>query len=128
MDTNEYYQINIIRKSEAFIQKRNYGIDLLKILAMINIINLHINLSSKYFRLKSINPKYKQIYRLEAFSYWPVDAFGLISGIIGYKKYKFSNLIFLYFQYHFYSVFLSLYSYYRTNLILLFSRLRKMMA
>ena len=110
MKIKEYYKINIIKKSVTFKEQRNYGIDLLKIIAMVNIINLHINQHSKLLNLHPSHSKFRQVYRLEAFSFWPVDAFGLISGIIGYKKYKFSNLIFLYFQYFFHSVFLSLYS------------------
>ena len=90
---------------------RNYGIDLLKILSMINIINLHINLFSPLLNLKPNHPKYKQIYRLEAFSFWAVDAFGIISGIISYERYKFSNIIYIWFEYFFYSVTLSIYFY-----------------
>ena len=65
---------------------RIYGIDLLKIISMINIINLHINSKSKLLMVNPDNPKFKHIYRLEVFSYWPVNAFGLISGIVGFKK------------------------------------------
>ena len=124
MKEKEFYQININKKSKTFIPVRNYGIDLLKIIAMINIINLHINLRGNYLSLNSMHPKYKQIYRLEAFSFWPVDAFGLISGIVGFKKYKFSNLIFLYCEYYFYSVISFFYLYFKslTSLKLVFYR------
>jgi len=88
--------------------KRIYGIDLLKIFAMINIINLHINRNSKLLKINPDNSKFKQIYRLEVFSFWPVNAFGLISGIIGFRKYKFSNLIYFYFENIFYSIFFSI--------------------
>ena len=106
------------------LPERNYGIDLLKIIAMINIINLHINLRLSFLKLNAKDPKYKQVYRLEVFSYWPVDAFGLISGIVGFKKYKFSNLIFLYFQYYFYSIISGFYLYYKSliNLEIIFHR------
>ena len=97
---------NLINKKQ-----RNYGIDLLRIFSMINIINLHIN---RYSYLLSIfdfsSPKYKHIWRLEIFSYPAVDNFGLISGIVGYKKYKFSNLIYLWIKSSFYSIFLTIYS------------------
>ena len=89
--------------------KRNYGIDLLKIISMINIINLHINNHTNHLKLKPEHPKYKQVYRLESFSFWPVDTFGLISGIIGYKKFKLINILYIWFEYWFYSIFLSLY-------------------
>ena len=110
----EIYQINLIKKSITPQTVRNYGIDLLKILAMINIINLHINMKLLNLNINSLNPKYKQVYLIEVFSFWPVDAFGLLSGIVGYKKYKLSNLIFLYLQYFFYSVMLSFYFYFKS--------------
>ena len=46
---------------------------------------------------------------METTSYWAVNAFGLISGIVGYKKYKFSNLIYIWIQSSFHSFFFSLY-------------------
>ena len=48
---------------------RNYGIDLLRIFSMINIINLHINLFSRQLVLEFSSPKFKAIWRLEVFSY-----------------------------------------------------------
>ena len=101
----------MINKKEKVI-KRNYGIDLLRIISMINIINLHINLFSGQLSLKFNSPKYKQILRLQAFSCWSVNGFGLISGIVGYKRYKFSNLMYIWFLVSFYSVSISLYLYF----------------
>lgn len=89
--------------------KRNYGIDLLRIISMINIINLHLNLFSGQLSLKYKSPKYFNIWRLEVFSYWAVDCFGLISGIVGYKRHKFSNLIYLWILVCFYSTIISFY-------------------
>ena len=106
-----------INKENDFKTKnsiRNIGIDLLKLIAMINIINLHINLFTPYLKTNQNHPKYKQVYRLETFSYWPVDAFGLISGIVGFKKYKFVNVIYIWFIYCFYSVFFTLYLSYKS--------------
>ena len=105
---------NELKETKHSELSRNYGIDLLKILSMINIINLHINLYSPFLNLKPDHPKYKQIYRLEAFSFWAVDAFGIISGIITYKRYKFSNMIYLWFEYFFYSVIMSIYFYFKS--------------
>ena len=95
--------INEIQKT-IYKEKRNYGIDLLRIFSMINIINLHINLKARLLTLNSNNNKFKNIWRLETFSYFSVDCFGLISGIVGFNKYKFSNLIYLWFISSFYSV------------------------
>ena len=100
--------INVIKKTTDK-QRRNYGIDLLRIISMINIINLHINLKTGIMGLKAINLKYKTIWRLEIFSYNAVDCFGLISGIVGFNKYKFSNLIYLWFISAFYSVTINAY-------------------
>ena len=83
--------------------RRNYGIDLLRIFSMINIINLHINLRTGILESNSII-KYKNIWRLETFSYCAVDCFGLISGVVSYNRYKFSNLIHLWFITIFYSI------------------------
>ena len=97
-------------------ETRKYGLDLLKIISMINIINLHINLFLPYSKIKIKSLKFKPIYRLEAFSYWPVNAFGLISGIVGYKKYKFLNMIYLWFIAVFYSLFFSIILYYKSKI------------
>jgi hypothetical protein len=78
---------------------------------MINIIILHINLFGKQLNLNINNPKYKSIWLLETLAYWGVNGFGIISGIVGYKRYKFSNLIYIWIQYCFYSVLISLYLY-----------------
>lgn len=93
-------------------KQRNYGIDLLRIFSMINVINLHINRKAGIFRLNSNNIKFKNMWRLETFSYFAVNCFGLISGIVGFNKYKFSNLIYLWFISTFYSLSNQLYLYF----------------
>ena len=90
-------------------KERNYGIDLLRIFSMINIINMHINFFSRLLLLNISSPKYKAIWNLELFSYPGVNCFGLISGIVGYTKYKFSNLIYLWLTVCFYSLSISCY-------------------
>ena len=108
------YNKNEFSHSNNQVFNRNYGLDLLKIFAMINIIILHINNSFLNLRVNKNNSKYKNIYLLEVFSFWPVNAFGLISGIVGYKKFKFMNILYIWFEYLFYSVFFSLYLYYKS--------------
>ena len=51
--------------------------------------------------------KYNIAWSLFCFNQWHVDAFGLISGIVGYKKFRYSNLIYLWFCVFFYSVSIS---------------------
>lgn len=77
---------------------------MLRIFSMINIFNLHINLYSGLLSTKQNSQKFIQIWRLETFSFFGVDCFGLISGIVGYKRYNFSNLIYLWVLAFFYSV------------------------
>lgn len=89
-------------------RKRNYGIDLFKILATVNIVILHINLQSGLIKKKSNSSIFKKIWLLEIFAYWGVNGFGLISGFIGYKKYKYSNLIYIWIEVFFYSILLSI--------------------
>ena len=107
-EKSDFYKIN---KNKIDLKKngRNYGIDLLRIFSMINIINLHINIFSRILFLKISSPKFKTIWRLEVFCYPAINCFGLISGIVGYKKYKFSNLIYLWLTVFFYSISISLY-------------------
>ena len=104
MKKNEFKKIiNPLNK------KRNYGIDILRFISMINIINLHINGFSNMLKaLKYDEPQYKPIWRLQAASRWAVNGFGLISGIVGYKRYKFANLIFIWITVLFYSIIISL--------------------
>lgn len=91
--------------------ERNYGIDLLRIFAMINIIVLHINKASNELKYNYYSPRFKSLWLSETMSFWGVNGFGMISGIVGYKKYRFSNLFFLWIQTFFYSITLSLYDY-----------------
>ena len=97
---------------------RNYGIDLLRIFSMINIIVLHINLFSKELNYNFNSPRFQKIWLSETMAYWGVNGFGIISGIVGYKRYKFSNLIFIWIQTFFYSTTISLYNYvkYKTEI------------
>ena len=113
-DVVAIYNKNNFSKSDNHLLNRNYGLDLLKIFAMINIINLHINNSFLNLRVNKNNSKYKQIYLLEVFSFWPVNAFGIISGIVGFKKFKFMNIIYIWFEYLFYSIIFSIYLYFKS--------------
>ena len=101
---------NKIKENEK-ISKRNYGIDLLRILSMINIINLHFNSCSNLLLLKPNSFKFEGVWLSEIFSYCAVNCFGLISGIVGYRNYNFSNLIYLWTLLFFYSVIFSTYLY-----------------
>lgn len=109
---------NFLYENKSLNQlKRNYGLDLLRIFSMINIINLHINICSSLLNLKSNSLKFKGVWCLEIFSYSSVNCFGLISGFVGYKQYNFANLIYLWVILCFYSVFGSFYLYLKNKII-----------
>ena len=105
---------NVFMKVER--SRRSYGLDFVEILAMINIVNLHINNKIYFSKLNPKNLKFKQLYRFEAFSYWSVNAFDLISGIVGYKKDKLVNIIYIWYIYNFYSIFFSIHLYYKSKI------------
>ena len=83
------------------IKIRLPGIDLVRILAMYGILIHHLivfgNLKKKY-------KKYPEIYLINILTVWHVSSFALISGIIGYKTNKYSNLLYLWLSVLFYSV------------------------
>ena len=106
--------VHDITKKENKI--RNYGIDLLRIIAMISIIILHINSHSKNLYLSIKDPRYKSAWRLETMGYWGVNGFGLISGIVGYKSYHFANIMFIWAQSSFYSEIFTIYIYYKRKI------------
>ena len=82
------------------IKIRNPGIDLVRMLAMYAIIIHHFiffgDLNNKY-------RKYPEIRLINILTFWHVSSFALISGIVGYKSHKYSNLLYLWLQVYFYS-------------------------
>ena len=108
IEKNYLKENNHLFKESYSNKKRNYGIDLFRILATIKIIILHFNLHGKLFNINHSSHKYKEIWCLEILSYWGVNGFGLISGFVGYKKHKFSNLLYIWIEVFFYSIFISL--------------------
>ena len=84
---------------------KNYGIDLLRIVAMNSILIHHLiyHIVFKDGRYKT--PRNSSIiWILHYFNQWHVDAFCLISGVVGYKKCRYSKL----FYYWFYAFFILL--------------------
>jgi len=90
-----------IMKKEIVIKGRNAGIDLLRILGMIDIVIFHIlidsNICTKYNKFR------KELNLLNVFTKWHISIFGLISGVVGYKTCKYSNLLYLWLIVFFYS-------------------------
>ena len=94
----------ILNNIKSIENKRNYGIDLLKIISTISVIILHINKYSQLIKLPPYTSKYKKSWYLEIFFYWGVNGFGLISGFVSYKRFKFSNIIYIWIEVFFYSI------------------------
>ena len=101
---NKNYRTSVINKIKNNDNKRkirNPGIDLVRILSMYAIIIHHIlyfgNLFIKY-------NKYKELVLMNISCFWHVNSYALISGYIGYKSHKYSNLLFLWICVLFYSL------------------------
>ena len=96
---NSIKKINLKQKEK--LNERNLGIDLIRILGMYAIVIdhfiIHGKLLEKYKNHKNL------LYLLLTFCFWHVNSFGIISGMVGYKKYKYSNLFYLWICVIFYS-------------------------
>ena len=88
-------------------KKRNPGIDLVRLIGMFIIILNHLlyfgDAYKKFFKYK------RQLKSFQIFIDWHNNGFALISGIVGYKTNKYSNLLYLWLIVHFYSVGVHLY-------------------
>ena len=82
-------------------KERNTGIDLVRLIGMILIIFNHAmfygGAIAKYMEHR------QKLFRIYTFIFWHNDAYALISGIVGYKATKYSNLIYLWLIVLFYS-------------------------
>ena len=91
---------NLLKSFQQNKNLRNPNIDLIRISSMISIILNHLvyhgGAPNKY--------KYKEIYILTIPGIWHVGSFGAISGIVGTKTHKFSNLFYLWIVVMFYSI------------------------
>ena len=100
-DINKNNQ-NDISSNQKIIKERNAGVDLLRIITMIGIIYFHI-----LFQGKAMDKyrKYRdKINNSNTYVFFHNNGYGLISGIIGYKSTKYSNLLYLWLCVVFYSV------------------------
>ena len=100
-DINKNNQ-NEISSNQKIIKERNAGVDLLRIITMIGIIYFHI-----LFQGKAMDKyrKYRdKINNSNTYVFFHNNGYGLISGIIGYKSTKYSNLLYLWLCVVFYSV------------------------
>ena len=92
-------QIGITQK---IIKKRNSGVDLIRIVTMIGIVYTHLLHQGK--GLSKYNRYKKKLMCSYTYVFWHNNAFALLSGIVGYKSTKYSNLLYLWLYVVFYSV------------------------
>ena len=97
-----------ISSNQKIIKKRNAGIDLLRIVTMIGIIYSHVIQQGK--GLNKYNQYRDKINYVYTYFFFHNNAYALISGVIGYKSSKYSNLLYLWLIVVFYS--LGIYYYY----------------
>lgn len=91
--------------------KRNYGIDFLRVLSMIFVIILHCNLQGGLISNVPQNSiQYKFIWLLEIIAYPAVNIFALITGYVLYdkKNVKIKNYLNLWLEVAFYAFFVNL--------------------
>lgn len=74
------------------VKIRNPGIDLVRILSMYAIIIHHILIHTHIFKKYS---QYKELKLMNMLTFWHVSSYALISGYVGYKTNKYSNLFYL---------------------------------
>ena len=92
------------------MRKRNYGIDLLRIVSMLMIIVLHILGQGGILRnMDLLSMKYSVAWFMEVACYCSVNCYALISGYVGIEStYKHKNLLTIWLQTVFYTVLITL--------------------
>ena len=104
---DENKKINMNDKYLKTVKIRNTGIDLIRIISMYGIVINHI-----LYHGGGINrySQYQmQLKILHMIFFWHNNGFILISGIVGYKSNKYSNLLYLWLYVVFYSVVIHIY-------------------
>ena len=104
IDKKDYKEIDNKIKNEPKITKkqRDPGVDFLRLLCMYGTIVHHETNVGKGFNKYSKYRRYLNIFN--AIFFWHINGFALISGIVGYKSNKYSNLLYLWLCVFFYSV------------------------
>ena len=90
-------------------EKWNYGIDLLRIIAMVMIPILHIlGQGGILENAVPLSGRYMVAWLLEISCYCAVNVYGMISGYVGYRQpHNYARLLQLYFQVAFYTIIVS---------------------
>ena len=100
IDIKEIKSNNKMEIKKPIIKKRKPDVDLMRIISMYAITLHHLLVHGRAIG----KYKFKELRLLNILTYWHVSSFALISGIIGYKTNKYSNLLYLWIWTVFYSV------------------------
>jgi len=103
---NDNNKIDSIVNNTKKFKIRNAGIDFIRIASMYSIIVHHILVHGKV--IIKFN-KYRELDLMNIIGFWHVSSYALISGFIGYKSNKYSNLLYLLFWTIFYSTIITFY-------------------
>lgn len=103
-----------ISENTKRIKIRNVGVDMVRILGMLAIVIHHILIHGKVI----FKYKYRALTYINIWSFWHVNSFALISGIVGFKTNKYSNLMYLWLCVVFYQFSI----HYLINLIIKFNK------
>ncbi len=98
--------IDAIGNNVKKVKVRNAGIDLARIISMYSIIIIHILGHGKAIHKFR---KYKELIWMSIIFTYSVSTYALISGYIGYKSNKISNLLYLWFWEIFYTLTITFY-------------------
>ena len=83
-------------KEKKFIDKRNYGIDALRLISMLGVVALHV-LGRGGVLANAAGKKYAVCWFLECLAFCAVNCYGIISGYVCYseekKKFHYRNLL-----------------------------------
>ena len=91
-NNDDKMEAKIIDNNAKQIKIRNPGIDLVRILSMYAIIIHHILITTDIFKKYS---QFEKLKLMNMLTFWHVSSYALISGYVGYKTNKYSNLLYL---------------------------------
>ncbi len=101
----------VLEKSLPKTQERNYGIDLLRIVAMFMVLFLHIlGNGGILFEVEPLSPHGIAAWFFEMATFSAINCYGIISGYVGINsKHKYSSIVMLWLQVVFYCVLITLF-------------------
>ena len=105
---------NYLNKKDKSI--RNPNIDFIRIAGMFSIVINHLLTHGRAMIKYS---QYDGLKLLNILGIWHVSSFGIVSGLVGIKTHKFSNLLYLWIEVVFYSVIIFFYYKFIKNVLLI---------